>query len=102
MPQRFCGASSQQREADMSKARMAGFACAMLLGVVFWWIQMPALAAAAPASANKATVLQVDGIISPASSDVITRGLEQADESGSALVIIALDTPGGLDTSMRR
>ena len=47
------------------------------------------------------TVLQVDGIINPATSDFITRGLKQAAEQGAALAIIELDTPGGLDTSMR-
>jgi membrane-bound serine protease (ClpP class) len=46
-------------------------------------------------------VLQVDGIISPATSDFITRGLEQAADEGAALAVIELDTPGGLDTSMR-
>src|SRR5690606_22523153 len=43
----------------------------------------------------------VDGIISPATSDFITRGLEQAADEGAALAVIELDTPGGLDTSMR-
>ncbi len=64
----------------------------------------PALAtdaAAQEASAPLVTVLQVDGIINPATSDFITRGLEQAAEQGAVLAIIELDTPGGLDTSMR-
>jgi membrane-bound serine protease (ClpP class) len=63
----------------------------------------PAAAAtgAATATAAVVTVLQVDGIISPATSDFIVRGLAQAAEKNASLAIIELDTPGGLDTSMR-
>lgn len=82
----------------MSKARTAWFACVLLLGILVYWTQMPAKAGAA---ASTVTVLQVDGIISPATSDFITRGLRQAAENGSKLAILELDTPGGLDTSMR-
>lgn len=57
-----------------------------------------AIAAERPAVVH---VLQVDGIISPATSDFITRGLKNAADAEAALVVIELDTPGGLDTSMR-
>lgn len=45
--------------------------------------------------------IRVDGIISPASADLIVQGLEQAAKDKAALFVIQLDTPGGLDTSMR-
>jgi len=45
--------------------------------------------------------LRVDGIISPASAGFITQGISQAASDKAALVVIQLDTPGGLDTSMR-
>ena len=45
--------------------------------------------------------LRVDGIISPASAGFITQGIAQAASDKAALVVIQLDTPGGLDTSMR-
>jgi membrane-bound serine protease (ClpP class) len=48
-----------------------------------------------------AMVFKVDGAISPAMSDYITRGLSDAAGRGTPLVVLQMDTPGGLDTSMR-
>lgn len=47
------------------------------------------------------TVMEVQGAISPATSDFIIRGIEDAEAAGAQLLIIELDTPGGLDASMR-
>ncbi|MGH8286119.1 MAG: NfeD family protein, partial [Steroidobacteraceae bacterium] len=49
----------------------------------------------------QAVVLEVDGPIGPATSRYIERGLVSARERGSQLVVLRMDTPGGLDTSMR-
>lgn len=48
-----------------------------------------------------AIVLDVQGPIGPATRDFLTRSLETAAEREAALVIIRMDTPGGLDASTR-
>jgi membrane-bound serine protease (ClpP class) len=54
------------------------------------------------ATANpQAMVLEINGAIGPATSRYVVHGIESAQKAGSRLVILEVDTPGGLDTSMR-
>ena len=53
------------------------------------------------AGGGTVTLLQIQGAIGPATADFITRGIEMAEESNATLIVLEMDTPGGLDTSMR-
>ncbi|MEE4637333.1 MAG: nodulation protein NfeD [Wenzhouxiangella sp.] len=46
-------------------------------------------------------VLDIDGPIGPAIKDYMVRGIEQAEQQGARMVVLRMDTPGGLDASMR-
>jgi membrane-bound serine protease (ClpP class) len=46
-------------------------------------------------------LVTIDGAIGPASADQIVRGIERSAAQGHQVLILRIDTPGGLDTSMR-
>ena len=57
----------------------------------------------APLLASAAVVkIKVDAPIHPVTSEYVVKSLEKADREAADLVILTLDTPGGLDTSMRQ
>src|SRR5271170_6696823 len=57
---------------------------------------------AVPASAAKrSVVLDVDGVIGPAIADYVVRELSAVTADEDGVVVLRMNTPGGLDTSMR-
>ncbi|KGR36753.1 serine protease [Vibrio campbellii] len=64
------------------------------------WL-LPLLLFASQALASTVWVLPVKGAIGPALSDYLSREIEEAQQNGVDLVILKMDTPGGLDSSMR-
>jgi membrane-bound serine protease (ClpP class) len=61
------------------------------------------LAAASPAHGQASTIVAVtvDGVITPVMADHIRDVLDRAEREGPQALLVQLDTPGGLDTSMR-
>ncbi|UCB56261.1 MAG: nodulation protein NfeD [Thiotrichales bacterium] len=53
------------------------------------------------AAVNKAYLVEVDGAIGPVTQELIERGISNAESEGAAMVILQMNTPGGLDHSMR-
>ena len=68
-----------------------------LLAVVLLGLPTPASAAAGGAVA----LVTVDGVISPVTVRIVTTALERARSEHAVALIIQLDTPGGLERSMR-
>jgi membrane-bound serine protease (ClpP class) len=71
----------------------------LLLFLVASMILVPAGAPAA--GGGEVLVLTVRGPISPPVADYVERGVRAGQERGAALLVLELDTPGGLDASMR-
>ncbi|MFN3974186.1 MAG: NfeD family protein [Dehalococcoidia bacterium] len=68
----------------------------VLVSLAFPLIAHPLLGASPPV-----VVLRAKGTVNPALTRYVERGLDEAERRGAAAAVIMLDTPGGLDESMR-
>ena len=71
----------------------------ILLGAVS--MAMPETSFGAVVGGQPVYVATYEGVINPVAAEYVSHVLAQAQEGGAAAIIIRLDTPGGLDTSMR-
>lgn len=77
-------------------ARLAAIVAAFCLALA-----ASATAQDLPMKPATAALVTIDGAIGPAASDYVLRSLSRAAEAGHPLVILQIDTPGGLDSSTR-
>jgi membrane-bound serine protease (ClpP class) len=75
------------------------------LGLVLRLLLLALAVAASPvpsaAQGDHAAVLSLKGIINPAAASYVERAIDDAHRSGASVIVLEIDTPGGLDTSMR-
>src|SRR6202171_2720833 len=64
-----------------------------ILGTISWRTDAPA---------RQVFVVPLNGAIGPATADFAGRALARAEKEGAQLVVLRIDTPGGLDLSMRQ
>lgn len=62
---------------------------------------IPVLLVAGPTWAA-VPVVELDGVVHAVSAGHVVRAIEQADAAGAPLLILRVDTPGGLDSAMRQ
>ena len=83
---------------------------ALGLGAMARWLSIGLLLAGsmasrgdepAPVAQRHATLIELNGPIGPAMSRFVERTLAGANDASDSVVILQMDTPGGLDTSMR-
>jgi membrane-bound serine protease (ClpP class) len=70
----------------------------LILPLTFW---LAVSGSGARAQTRTVLVTQVDGVITPVIADHVEEGVARAEEEGHRVFLIELDTPGGLDASMR-
>lgn len=68
----------------------------LLLGLCLFFFASPAWAAP-----PEVVVLRVKGTVNPALARYVERGIDAAEAHKASLIVIQLDTPGGLDEAMR-
>lgn len=86
------------RYGQTSAYSMRGCQILLLFCLILGMVALPKNSVGA---SNEIQVVTVADAIGPAVAEFVTKTIEGANQQGAAIVIIALDTPGGLVESMR-
>lgn len=70
----------------------------LVLSAIAAWTALPA---AAQTADHAIVELRIEGVVDPFVANYVRGGIERANEQGAAAVLITIDTPGGLSSSMR-
>jgi membrane-bound serine protease (ClpP class) len=76
----------------------------LFISVIELPFQIPAAQGAEPGEATESATVAVatyEGVINPVAAEYLTQVIADAEKDHAQAVVIQLDTPGGLDTSMR-
>jgi membrane-bound serine protease (ClpP class) len=73
----------------------------MRMGFVLLLLLLPVRAVSAE-TPREAMVATIAASINPVTADYLSSVIEKAQEKGAALIVLELDTPGGLDSAMRQ
>src|SRR5205809_395566 len=84
----------------MSRAMSRG-SVALLLGSLILVGAAASGAGAATPSGPRVLSLTLNGVVDPFMASYVQRGIAAANDGGDAGVLLTIDTPGGLDSSMR-
>ncbi len=88
-------ARTKYRSSRLARAFRKCAPGAFLAALMFALLPPPA------AAGERAVVLDIDGVIGPAIADYVTREIKAAKKSETRLIVLRMNTPGGLETSMR-
>ena len=80
---------------NVMRATLLGAACAAALASSAPW-------ALAQSGVPEVVELRLTGVVDPFTADYVQGGIEAAVAEGAAAVLLTIDTPGGLDSSMRQ
>lgn len=78
---------------ELTTAKVVCIATAFLIAIAYTTV--------GSGSTPRVVVLELSDVIGPASSDFVIRGIDQAERDSAELVVLRIDTPGGLDLAMR-
>jgi membrane-bound serine protease (ClpP class) len=100
--------ASARRDSAVYNNPMKGIAKWMIAAGALIWVGWQPISHLTGADAGAATridrvvwLVALDGALGPATADLIIRSIEAAEDAGAEALIIRMDTPGGLDKSMR-